>query len=382
MIQKKTKEPKAPKAPKAPKDSRDIIRRVYDRTPSKSSLEAAEDDPIAALHEQLDAFRAQYPNSAVCVEPKDVDVVFDKTGSMGVGSIHVIHNTPPKHPSKYWSEGDLSFEIIGMRGSGKSTILREIIPQIGSLSEVIIFTLIPNNPVNIGIHKWCEAQKPQIYYGQYDAPTPETIDEVQEILAAKPQGTNAFFVFDDFCPSDGSLTNPYVAFSVECFRMLRNMGCFCCFITQSATGVNTKIRVNSSIKIVYRMPDIYAMRSIIEDFAASGLCTKDEITEIFKKYIMKEDHAYIMLVQAGSTNKLYICGPKLTGGVLQELVVSSTEPITEDSCVKTLLEKIHNDSISFYERAKTKKELQRYVHQIADETDASYDDLMSQLDDQ
>jgi hypothetical protein len=323
-------------------------------------------------------------------DEKREEPIFTEESTMGAGRIFVPRGKPQPHPSKFFPDGDLSFEIIGKRGTGKSTILTEIIPQIGTskpesvtgfvqLSQVFIFTLIPNNPVNGAIKRWCEAQDPPILYKQYDSPAPENIADIEATMGAKPEGSYGLFIFDDFVPKEGASAS--LSFVVTAFKLLRNEGYYCCIITQDAISVNTKIRNNANIKIVFRMNNIHAVYSIARDFESTGLINRTQFMELYTTYIMKENHAYLMLCQTEKKDAIFISCPEATKGETHEVVIKGGggASILEDANVKKLVSDIQREDATPYDKKESRNELIRYLKYLSKSTGISIEDYIESI---
>lgn len=61
-----------------------------------------------------------------------------------------------QHISDIFPPGHLSIMIVGKSGCGKSFLVRELVPNIGNISQVIMLTKIINNPVSLALKQWCE----------------------------------------------------------------------------------------------------------------------------------------------------------------------------------------------------------------------------------
>lgn len=76
-------------------------------------------------------------------------------GDYGRGQLDV----PKQHKNKHWNElfpdGRIAMMILGRAGSGKSFLLRQLIPCFGNISQIVVCTKIPNNPMYRILKKWC-----------------------------------------------------------------------------------------------------------------------------------------------------------------------------------------------------------------------------------
>lgn len=221
-------------------------------------------------------------------------------GRLGNQAIKMTFKTPIKHRSPYLGDGHLSIQITGASGTGKSTFLVDLIPNI-DLSQIAIFSRIQNNPVNEAIEKYCNANEIE-YFFTWDVDTASEI--VEEMISKRKENDNKFslLIFDDFTNYNTSRNDVYQRFLNTCNGLLRNYQCHTCFITQSAMNVSTLFRTNTNVKVLFRMNEKYSIQSIKRDFMENFEISSEQFDELYK-LVKKVKHSYLML---SNNQKLYI----------------------------------------------------------------------------
>ena len=82
--------------------------------------------------------------------------LLEKGGGFGV-RIKAAYMGKVKHKSDFLPPGFIAANIFGKSGSGKSCLVREILPSIANLCSVLVCTSKTNDPVYEGIQDWCES---------------------------------------------------------------------------------------------------------------------------------------------------------------------------------------------------------------------------------
>jgi len=218
-----------------------------------------------------------------------------KSGTLSKGlfgnAINVTYGKKAKHLSPYFPEGHLSFVILGASGCGKSTTLLNIVPNISNLSQVIICSRVTKNDVYKALENYCKPR--EIEFVVISEPeSGETL--IEEMLETREDGKNSLIVFDDFTRNGSARSDPYTRFMTDVSKVMRNYGCYNCFITQSATDVPTLVRNNATVRIVFQMGDMHAIRSFKNDFIANSF--GDEIDfKLLYSLLSKKPHSFLML---------------------------------------------------------------------------------------
>jgi hypothetical protein len=83
-------------------------------------------------------------------------VVLEKGGGFG-NRIKATYMGAVKHRSPFLPDGFISAFVVGKSGTGKSCLVREMIPQLSHLCSVLVCTSKTDDPVYIGVRDWCES---------------------------------------------------------------------------------------------------------------------------------------------------------------------------------------------------------------------------------
>lgn len=303
----------------------------------------------------------------------------------------VPYGIPTKHKSPLLPDGHIACQICGLSGSGKSTLLCEIIPNLSNISHIIICSRIVECPLYDAIREYCETRDEPIKYAIANDPiTAKT--EIQAFVQDKPKETGGVIIFDDFSDMKPSKADPYNNCVNLVSAMLRNYGFHNFFITQSPINVQTLYRTNACIKILFKINQVHAIRSICDDFTCSGLLNKQEFMGLFN-VINRVEHSFLMLISRGSVDKdkLYIYLPSEASGnknepitsQLKEVEIIRSPKIDEDTTIRQLAEIIHSNSVNTpferLQKRKANKQLKTYIDylisQYGGDPDTIYDEI-------
>lgn len=170
------------------------------------------------------------------------------------------------HKSEILGTGPVFMIIVGSSGSGKSTVLASIIPNLTpKMKKLGIATLIRGNSSHEAIERYCDENniKFAISYTPSDAKQMITdmVNDREDI-----EEEQIGLIFDDFTNFGKSRENQFNQIQTTAFSMLRNYGlCFICTISQSALNIPTLLRANSSHRIIFPMQDKFAFLSAKAD---------------------------------------------------------------------------------------------------------------------
>jgi len=190
----------------------------------------------------------------------------------------------------FMPSGNLSIEIIGKSGSGKSHYLLSLIPQI-KISQLVIFSLIDNNPIYNEIEKYCDMKNIDYHFGNNLAEAQQILEDIR---SKKDDDDWGLIVMDDFCSMTQSRDNPLVRFCNTINGMWRNYHYHCCYITQSATMVNTLFRNNSNVRVIFAMNDKFAIESIKRDFVNMTGRTPEEFDGLYRM-VKEVPHSFLQI---------------------------------------------------------------------------------------
>lgn len=212
-------------------------------------------------------------------------------------------------------DGNVMGLITGYAGSGKSYILLSLITQFGNLSQIIVLSKIVGNPIYTAIEGWCQQNK--IQYGFASEPN-SGAKLIEDMIVQKPMDTWSLIIFDDFNEgSSHSRDNKYNKVQIMSYQMLRNFNCHFITITQAYTGVNTLVRNNVNLLILFGMRQRHAIDAAAIDFENLTGKTNDEFREVYKM-VLKEKHAYVLARVDGVYIYLPSHGEQLTEVTFEE----------------------------------------------------------------
>lgn len=229
-------------------------------------------------------------------------IVKDENSPIGV-SIQRITRNEIEHKSKLLCAGSNRIIIVGASGSGKSTVMLQIIPMFSNkLTHILLGTVKSYDDAHSSIEKYCKEQN--IYFTKFG--DGESASEViNETLNAKKESDHALIIFDDYATSYNSQSNdPENKVMIQCYSLLRSFNTSMICITQSYQNIPTRVRNNSNMLICFRMKDTHGVNILLNDIYSSFVCgdestdkaTKAKIREMYKKIVFDQPHEWIMVI--------------------------------------------------------------------------------------
>jgi hypothetical protein len=129
----------------------------------------------------------------------------------------------------------------------------------------------------------------------------DTAGAIDEIVQNKKESDHYIVIFDDLATSySSSIKDPTNSVIATAYSLLRSSNGSLIMVTQSYNNVNTKIRLNSNLKFVFAMDDIYSTRAVIEDTMGmffsgdKAKLIRGEIKEIFQT-LYDDFHQWILI---------------------------------------------------------------------------------------
>jgi hypothetical protein len=297
--------------------------------------------------------------------------------------ITMTYDKKVKHNSDYLPDGHLCGTICGRSGSGKSSILLSILPQIANLSQIAICSLIRINKVYDSIREFCDQR--EIEFIILNDPITAK-EEIEGLIERLPEGTNGLIIFDDFSQQKSGRSDPYNQCSASVSALLRNYGYHSFFITQSSTNIPTLFRNNANIRITFALSDQHAIRSVCGDFIANNILkNKDEFNQLYG-LIQRTEHSFLMMVTKGDTahDKLYICLPNKNGhDWVQEVIVNRCS-LSDNPIVQKMLNEMKGlNPSSRYDQFRKRaidRELHNYITYLSKTNKLDVDQLEEELE--
>lgn len=171
-----------------------------------------------------------------------------------------MYNFPPLPPFEVFGT------INGCSGSGKTSVLLDIIPLFKKIKYILVFSTM-TNPIYNSIEKWAKRKKINFVFEQ-------DIDEAKKILLEtvnkKKKEDQVLVIMDDFndCLITSNKTNPYVKMVNTIYTKMRNLNVHAFYVVQRYIDIPTVVRNNVNIQIFFKMVDDNAIHGAAKDFAA------------------------------------------------------------------------------------------------------------------
>lgn len=227
--------------------------------------------------------------------------VFEKDESNPLGfHIKRIEQTEMKHKSDILCPNSNRIAICGSSGTGKSTLALGLIPLFtDATTHLLVASVKQYDPVFEQLEKYCELKG--IKYAKVDNGT-DIAGAVEEIIANKKETDHYILLLDDIATSyTSSATNETNRILIQCFALLRSTNGSMIIITQSYSNLPTKLRENLTMRIIFRLGNVYSVRAMLDDVC--GLFFSGEKEDVLRhdirnvyKRVMDDPHAWVMVI--------------------------------------------------------------------------------------
>lgn len=168
-----------------------------------------------------------------------------------------------KHRAKFLNNGSNRIAICGSSGTGKSTILLELIPCFNDVKEIVLCTSKPYDPTHTAVENYCESEG--IDFNKLDNIS-DIIDNIERIVDEKKEKDHFLIIFDDISMNNTE-GDPVRNIVTQSFRILRSFGGSLIIITQSYNQIPTKVRENLTHRFVFPLDNIYSIRTLLDDIS-------------------------------------------------------------------------------------------------------------------
>lgn len=292
----------------------------------------------------------------VSVKPSEAKNLEFENGIFGK-RLKVTYPPKQKHHSPYFDDGNLQILIVGKSGSGKSTILNDIVNNIGGINRVCYFSKITGNTIQSVLKDICDNKGYEFYFADDINEARNMIDELMEKLKDKPNEWS-FLIFDDFQTGKKSRNGDNDVFIAQCSMFMRNFNCHIAMVCQNPISADTLLRNNVNIRIVFDLKNIYAIRSIREDVINSSDIKHEDFDRLMKE-IKKVPHSFLLQSNNGH---VYVNIPGKTDGL--EIVDGEQDKgsqVEDDETLKQLCQNCVNNKGKLLHEEKAKKQLQEYL---------------------
>ena len=186
--------------------------------------------------------------------------------------------------------------VVGTTGSGKSTILLNIVLKYINLSGIVVMSLIEGLPIYDQIHAWCKQEK--INY-HFSSDVQEGYKMVMDEINTKKEGTHTLIIADDLQTGrsmKSSSNTPENRMLLHLFSKARNYFCSVIMITQSYVCIPPNIRTNLNWMATFKMTNTSATQMLKNDLKTMTNWSKEVINECFK-ILGNTPHSYLLFTK-------------------------------------------------------------------------------------
>ena len=232
-------------------------------------------------------------------DAKDPTEIFDRDDSTPLGfRIKRKVNKDIIHKSKFLKNNSNFIIVVGTTGCGKSTALLTILPMFSNLTKyVVLVSKKMIDDAHTAIKNYCEHENIEF---KYLHSVEEASNGIADILDEKKEDEHMVVIFDDFLEYSSRADEPHNHMVIKTFAMLRSSNCSAIAVTQSYSTIPTKVRENTTMRIVFALGNIYSVRTFLDD--VTGLfyegdnekIIKHDIKEIYKN-TFKEPFQFIVV---------------------------------------------------------------------------------------
>lgn len=235
------------------------------------------------------------------IESSDDDnmIVKDDDSPLGI-TIKRPNTKYIEHKSKLLIPGSNRILIAGSSGTGKSTLVLQLIPQFSNKTTTIILASVkPYDDVHTAVEKYCKQQKIKFIKTTNED---ETSSALNDLLEQKDKNEHAIFIADDFAvQSSDTSKKEGSAHSImnTCAKVFRSFQISIIFITQQYHGFSTAVRDNVNMKIIFQLSNRYSIDAFIQDEigrfydGSNETEVRKDLRQIYRR-VYEKPHAWIL----------------------------------------------------------------------------------------
>jgi len=240
--------------------------------------------------------------ASACEDKNRVDdlhcMIPDKGAPMGYRIIRNEDKTT-YHKSNILNNGSNRIGISGSSGTGKSTIVLELLPMFSDdTTDILLCTSKPYDNSHSSISNYCDANKIKFH----KLNEPETIaDTIQKIVDTKKETDHFICIFDDISTTNTtSMSDPINDLITTSYRVLRSFGGSLIMITQSYSAIPTRVRENLTHRFIFSLGNVYSVRAFLDDTCGlfftgdNEKAVRNDIKNIYKR-VYTEPHGWILV---------------------------------------------------------------------------------------
>ena len=248
-------------------------------------------------------------------EEKKEKPIIVKTDTNNIGKMIGMEDEPlVKHLDPVIPDGyGVWILIAGTTGTGKTYLLRALIPMFKKPSYIILATKLHDVEVHSKIRQYCKQEKIKFYKCYDDEGYWEVIKMVREDQK-NDKTKDMLIIFDDFSNYKEGRNDKLTNCQIQTFSMMRNYRACGISITQQYQNFDTFLRCNAKLKILFPVEDVHGIdcykRDIRNVFAS---VPKDIIMPKIDKWLdYINSHQFTFLCLCGKPNPRMMLGFKKT----------------------------------------------------------------------
>jgi len=201
------------------------------------------------------------------IKKSKVEEIFEENTDAPMGKqIKRIQVDEIVHKSKLLINGSNRIAILGSSGTGKSTLLLQLLPMFTNKTKYLIMCSIKaKDNAYDAIENWCRIEG--INYTKVSEEM-EAIEEMENLIAIKKDNEHAIIIFDDFsmdCSSSASKVGSANQIMTIASQTFRSLQISLIFVTQCYYNLPPRLRENLSMRIVFALGNKYSVDAFVND---------------------------------------------------------------------------------------------------------------------
>lgn len=188
-------------------------------------------------------------------------------------------------------QGSVRIIINGKSGTGKSFILRSIIPMLHKPTHIFICTTILGNDIHTGIEKYCKAAR--IKFHLHLEPE-EFMEDFGKVILKKNKDDHIICIFDDFSDGKTGKDNAYNNCTIRAFSKYRNYNVSCIILSPCPTDCKTNVRNSANIRILFPVKNSHGALQLKLDLREEFPNLPKETFQEMYNYICNHRFTFLM----------------------------------------------------------------------------------------
>jgi hypothetical protein len=196
-----------------------------------------------------------------------------------------------KHKHIIIPDGHFFGVIFGSTGSGKTSVLRRLIPKLTDKINVVYILQGKDDDIHESVKNWC------IMKGKKCIIIGDIIDAYKELekhLNEKKEDDHTLLIFDDFGNCKTSQDDIYNNLVIFCHNKIRSLNCHIISIVQDYLNIPPKQRNNLNFWCFLELPRKKGITQFKNDISTA--INEKHIENIFNKFneiVTKETHCWL-----------------------------------------------------------------------------------------